>query len=536
VGRCDPAGSPASAAPPPAPGRPAETGPRGSGRPTRAPPRSRPAEEFTGLYNGSIEASLRQIAYGSAAPGAAGRPRASAVPPGRRGAGDADPDAGRAASTTTPPPSSPAVRPLPARDASPDVVPPPGLMRKPGRLKSAARKGARKGSAEPGERDAGPRPASNPKPKQARKWEHDKDAELETLDLGGAGAGGGGGGGSGGTDVGGGQRSGALGAGDSSSDDEEPAPSGFLGALAARLSTQIVGKSQLSEADVAPALAAIRGRLTERNVAQDVADQVVGSVGRSLVGTRLAAATRISTVVRAAFREALERILTPSRPVDILRDVREAQRRGDPYMMVFVGVNGVGKSTNLAKVAYWLLQSGHSVMVAGCDTFRSGAVEQLRTHCTRLGVPLFEQGYSKDPAEVAAAAYKAAQRQRTDVLLVDTAGRMQDNEPLMREVASLLNRNRPDLTVFVGEALVGNDAVDQLSKFNRRLTDLSTAGKARAIDGLLLTKFDTIDTKVGAALSMVSTSGAPVLFVGVGQGYPDLRRFNVGTVVDTLLR
>lgn len=106
-----------------------------------------------------------------------------------------------------------------------------------------------------------------------------------------------------------------------------------------------------------------------------------------------------------------QRILTPSVPIDILADVRESKARGEPYMMVFVGVNGVGKSTNLAKVAYWLLQSGHSVMVAGCDTFRSGAVEQLRTHCKRLGVPLFEKGYSKDPAEVAAEAYKAAKRQ-----------------------------------------------------------------------------------------------------------------------------
>lgn len=119
---------------------------------------------------------------------------------------------------------------------------------------------------------------------------------------------------------------------------------------------------------------------------------------------------------------------------------------------------------------------------------------------------------------------------------MDTAGRMQDNEPLMREIASLINLNRPNLVVFVGEALVGNDAVDQLSKFNRRLTDLSTTRKDRAIDGIILTKFDTIDTKVGAALSMVSTSGAPILFVGVGQNYPDLKRFNVSSVVDVLLR
>ena len=126
--------------------------------------------------------------------------------------------------------------------------------------------------------------------------------------------------------------------------------------------------------------------------------------------------------------------------------------------------------------------------------------------------------------------------QRVDVVLVDTAGRMQDNEPLMREIANLVNVNRPHAVVFVGEALVGNDAVDQLTKFNRRLTDLSDGSRPRAIDGIILTKFDTIDHKVGAALSMVSTSGAPILFVGVGQRYPDLKRFHAGTVVDTLLQ
>lgn len=106
-----------------------------------------------------------------------------------------------------------------------------------------------------------------------------------------------------------------------------------------------------------------------------------------------------------------QRILTPSQPIDVLSDVRECKRRGEPYMMVFLGVNGVGKSTNLAKVAYWFLQCNHSVMVAGCDTFRSGAVEQLATHCRRLNIPLFQRGYSKDPAEVAADAMKAAKKQ-----------------------------------------------------------------------------------------------------------------------------
>uniref|UniRef100_A0A0D9WQA5 SRP54-type proteins GTP-binding domain-containing protein n=1 Tax=Leersia perrieri TaxID=77586 RepID=A0A0D9WQA5_9ORYZ len=237
----------------------------------------------------------------------------------------------------------------------------------------------------------------------------------------------------------------------------------------------------------------------------------------------------------AAMEEALLRILTPRRSIDILRDVHAAKEHGKPYIIVFVGVNGVGKSTNLAKVAYWLLQHNLSVMLAACDTFRSGAVEQLRTHARRLQIPIFEKGYEKDPAVVAKEAIQEATRNKSDVVLVDTAGRMQDNEPLMRALSKLINLNSPDLVLFVGEALVGNDAVDQLTKFNQKLADLSTVPTARLIDGILLTKFDTIDDKVGAALSMVYISGAPVMFVGCGQSYTDLKKLNVKSIVKTLL-
>ncbi|KAG5052530.1 hypothetical protein JHK87_004728 [Glycine soja] len=162
--------------------------------------------------------------------------------------------------------------------------------------------------------------------------------------------------------------------------------------------------------------------------------------------------------------EALVPILTPRRSIDILRDVYAAKEQRKPYVVVFVGV---GKSTNLAKVAYWLLQHNISVMMAACDTFRSGAVEQLRTHARRLQIPIFEKGYEKDPAIVAKEAIQEASRNGSDVVLVDTAGCMQDNEPLMRALSKLVYLNNPDLILFVGEALVGNDAVDQLAKFNQ---------------------------------------------------------------------
>ncbi|KAL5545243.1 hypothetical protein UlMin_009027 [Ulmus minor] len=298
----------------------------------------------------------------------------------------------------------------------------------------------------------------------------------------------------------------------------------------------IAGKANLDKSDLEPALKALKDRLMTKNVAEEIAEKLCESVAASLEGKKLASFTRISSTVQTAMEEALVRILTPKRSIDILRDVHAAKEQRKPYVVVFVGVNGVGKSTNLAKVAYWLQQHNVSVMMAACDTFRSGAVEQLRTHARRLQIPIFEKGYEKDPAVVAKEAIQEATRNGSDVVLVDTAGRMQDNEPLMRALSKLINLNNPDLVLFVGEALVGNDAVDQLSKFNQKLADLSTSAKPRLIDGILLTKFDTIDDKVGAALSMVYISGAPVMFVGCGQSYTDLKKLNVKSIVKTLLK
>ncbi|KNA25056.1 hypothetical protein SOVF_010110 [Spinacia oleracea] len=298
----------------------------------------------------------------------------------------------------------------------------------------------------------------------------------------------------------------------------------------------IAGKANLERADLEPALKGLKDRLMTKNVAEEIAEKLCESVATSLEGKKLGSFTRISSTVQAAMEDALVRILTPKRSIDILRDVHAAKEQGKPYVVVFVGVNGVGKSTNLAKVAYWLLQHKVSVMMAACDTFRSGAVEQLRTHARRLQIPIFEKGYEKDPAIVAKEAIQEATRNGSDVVLVDTAGRMQDNEPLMRALSKLIYLNSPDLVLFVGEALVGNDAVDQLSKFNQKLADLSNSPNPRLIDGILLTKFDTIDDKVGAALSMVYISGAPVMFVGCGQSYTDLKKLNVKSIVKTLLK
>jgi signal recognition particle receptor subunit alpha len=336
------------------------------------------------------------------------------------------------------------------------------------------------------------------------------------------------------------------------------AGSGMLGSFMQSLALRVAGTSALTRDDLEPALKDMRRKLMERNVAEGIAAQVVDSVARSLEGKALSGFTGVGALVRGAFEDAVSGVLN-KRSADVLLEARRARERGRPYVIVFCGVNGVGKSTNLAKIAYWLGEHGLKVQLAACDTFRAGAVEQLKTHAARLGVPLYERGYERDPAKVAYEAVRQAQRDGRDVVLVDTAGRMQDNEPLMRALANLIAVNAPDLVLFVGEALVGNDAVDQLVKFSRALAELAppsasaaegggggggaSAGggggrppRAPGIDGIVLTKFDTIDDKVGAALSMTYTSGAPILFVGCGQTYQDLTRLNAKAVVRALLR
>lgn len=292
----------------------------------------------------------------------------------------------------------------------------------------------------------------------------------------------------------------------------------------------------MSSADIAVELERLREHLTGKNVAEEVAADICQSVQRSLEGSRRGSFTSVATVVENALREAVARILTPREPVDLLAAVRAKKASGQgPYVITFVGVNGVGKSTSLSKVVYHLRDNGLKVLIAACDTFRSGAVEQLRRHATALDVPLFQRGYEKDSAGVAAAAVRAGAHDGFDVVVVDTAGRMQNNRALMLELAKLVDTITPDLVLFVGEALVGNDGVDQLVEFNRALVQHGQGSATRGIDGIVLTKFDTIDDKVGASLSMVYKSNVPITFVGVGQTYTDLRRLNVAAVVRDLL-
>ncbi|XP_054251612.1 signal recognition particle receptor subunit alpha isoform X2 [Indicator indicator] len=311
----------------------------------------------------------------------------------------------------------------------------------------------------------------------------------------------------------------------------------------------LVGSKSLTREDMDPVLEKMKDHLIAKNVAAEIAVQLCESVAKKLEGKVMGTFTTVTSTVKQALQEALVQILQPQRRVDVLRDVMEAQRHRRPYVVTFCGVNGVGKSTNLAKISFWLIENGFSVLIAACDTFRAGAVEQLRTHTRRLlalhppeshggrtMVQLYEKGYGKDAAGIAMEAIAYARNQGFDVVLVDTAGRMQDNAPLMAALAKLIAVNAPDLVLFVGEALVGNEAVDQLVKFNKALADHSMAQTPRLIDGIVLTKFDTIDDKVGAAISMTYITSKPIVFVGTGQTYCDLRSLNAKAVVAALMK
>uniref|UniRef100_A0A673FZQ5 SRP54-type proteins GTP-binding domain-containing protein n=1 Tax=Sinocyclocheilus rhinocerous TaxID=307959 RepID=A0A673FZQ5_9TELE len=311
----------------------------------------------------------------------------------------------------------------------------------------------------------------------------------------------------------------------------------------------LVGSKNLTQEDMEPVLDKMRDHLITKNVAAEIASQLCNSVAKKLEGKVMGTFTTVASTVKQALQDSLVQILQPKRRVDLLRDVLEARSQRKPFVITFCGVNGVGKSTNLAKISYWLIENGFTVLIAACDTFRAGAVEQLRTHQRRLNslhppekhggqpaIQLFEKGYGKDAAGIAMEAIAFARNQGFDVVLIDTAGRMQDNAPLMTALAKLITVNTPDLVLFVGEALVGNEAVDQLVKFNQALADHSKTDKPRLIDGIVLTKFDTIDDKVGAAISMTYITGQPIVFVGTGQTYSDLRSLNARAVVSALMK
>ena len=251
--------------------------------------------------------------------------------------------------------------------------------------------------------------------------------------------------------------------------------------------------------------------------------------------------------MRGAMTASLQKILTPTTSLDLLRAITAVTQPTNPtltpprpYVISIVGVNGVGKSTNLSKLAFFLLQNDLRVLLAACDTFRSGAVEQLRVHARNLAelaqrqgragaIALFERGYGKDAAHIAREAVAHGAKEGFDVVLIDTAGRRHNDARLMSSLEKFAQMARPDKILMVGEALVGSDSVMQARNFN------AAFGAKRGLDGFIISKCDTVGDMVGSLVSMVHATGIPVVFLGVGQHYGDLRTLNVGWAVGLLM-
>jgi fused signal recognition particle receptor len=262
--------------------------------------------------------------------------------------------------------------------------------------------------------------------------------------------------------------------------------------------------------------------LLESDVALPVIEAIKASVREQLAVTGVPRKNP-AEVVEAVLRTAIKQVLEGGK-IDFDEFVDERLKQDKrPVVIMFVGVNGTGKTTTIAKIAHRLKKRGISCVLAAGDTFRAGAIEQLTLHAERLGVKIVKHKAGSDPAAVAYDALEHARSRHKDVVLLDTAGRMQTNTNLMAEMAKIKRVANPHLIIFVGDALAGNDAVEQAREFNRVV----------GIDGTVLTKVDA-DAKGGAALSVAFTIGKPLLFVGIGQGYEDQVPFNTQWMMDRL--
>ncbi len=250
--------------------------------------------------------------------------------------------------------------------------------------------------------------------------------------------------------------------------------------------------------------------LLESDVALPVAEKIVESVKNELVGTRRKIGSDTGKIVETAIKNAIFKVIS----VDSFDFDEFVKKASKPVSIVFVGVNGTGKTTTIAKMAERFKAQGYSVVIAAGDTFRAGAIEQIDKHAEALGIKLIKHQEGADPAAVIYDAIQFAKAKHKDVVLADTAGRMHTNVNLMDQLKKVCRVNQPDLVIFVDEAVAGNDAVERARLFN----------SAVSFNGSILTKADA-DSKGGAAISISYTTGKPILFLGVGQSYKDLVKF-----------
>lgn len=286
-----------------------------------------------------------------------------------------------------------------------------------------------------------------------------------------------------------------------------------------------VTTTELKSETLRPVLDDFKISLVENDVAFPVADRICDEMEKRLDRVQVKRLEDRKKIVEKNLHDVLLEIIQTNGKIDLLKMAEEKRKKGEPLLVVFVGINGTGKTTTIAKVARFFNKKGYSVVLACSDTYRAGSIEQLEEHAKRLGIRMIKHGYGADPAAVAYDAISHAKAHGINVVLIDTAGRMQTNQNLMNELGKVKRIVQPDLTVLTVDSLTGNDAVMQAEEFH----------KSVGIDATILTKVDA-DIKGGSALSVTYVTKKPILFIGVGQSYDDLQEFVPEKFVQMILK
>lgn len=266
-------------------------------------------------------------------------------------------------------------------------------------------------------------------------------------------------------------------------------------------------------------------KLVEADVAYEIAENIIEGIKRRLIGMKVRRGDDAAKYVEESIRESIAGILSAIRGFNLPNYVKLVLAKESPAKLVFMGVNGVGKTTTIAKVAYKLKAEGLRPIVIAADTFRAGAQEQLRKHAERVSVPFFGGRYGSDPAAVALDGITYAQKNGFNVTLIDTAGRMHVDIDLMNELRKVIRVVKPHIKLLVLDALTGNDALEQLKRFEESV----------GVDAVILTKVDA-DASGGVALSVIVGVGKPIAYLGVGQRYEDLMEYEPSIILKTLFK
>lgn len=264
--------------------------------------------------------------------------------------------------------------------------------------------------------------------------------------------------------------------------------------------------------------------LVQNDVALQVAEHICQTMKERVETTPVPRFGNKAEILESILSEVLKDVLNAGGRIDILEEIQKKRGTGQPTVIIFVGINGTGKTTTIAKVANFLQKKGFSVVVSCSDTYRTGSIEQLETHARRVGVRSIKHKYGADAAAVAFDTINYARSHGIDVVLIDTAGRMQTDRNLMKEIEKIVRVTSPDFTIFVGDALAGNDAVSQAEEFIKYVK----------VDGSILTKLDA-DAKGGSAISIAYVTKRPIIFLGVGQRYEDLAAFDSDILVSKMI-